>query len=655
MDDDYYYDEDDEMTFDHPTLDSDYFDNHSDYDIIDQQSSLIDELYVQNLQEVEKILERDRNWVPEDIKLTTQDNEPPIIFINSTKEKPKIYPIKLATITLNAELPINFNLRVIALYLPLDEKIIGVKCEQVCHRGWFKPKTRKNKNKKKKKGRKDRADFYNQCTINIKPYGDESDELINMKFFPNGKISLTGVKRVEDAEVGLKYILQQINKLEGYISYYIENIEYGNSKNFRKKIKSRKSLLNYLSDLSGLTFDWTKFIDEIQTKGKNPYPNGIKLPFQVAHTLALYNVISTYYNFNFYDERGMTYEKSQELFENILMDPNFEKLCLRVCESYNGDEHNNLEYQIVNGYLFADRRRNLTINETIDETLENLEQEKISFDQFKIIINYYYENDVHVNQYGLLEILRKSDKLNQNQIIEVENFLRHPIRLSTDDKIIFQHFYQLKIINANENIIYNHDFKARFHLNLPGWSTHQAQIKLGSIMDYYSHDYIFISNINTTFNTNFILNREKLHNILVNKYQESNCSFEPNYGGIKLTYLSTIDCQKHADPHDPNILPEEDGCHCKGVSVLIFPNITLITGGRSFRQILQAYEFIKSVMIREFERILKVDKKRPDPLDKYPNVISSNKHIYMKKKFILDNPKNTFILKAIGLLDHFDN
>ena len=110
MDDDYYYDEDDEMTFDHPTLDSDYFDNHSDYDIIDQQSSLIDELYVQNLQEVEKILERDRNWVPEDIKLTTQDNEPPIIFINSTKEKPKIYPIKLATITLNAELPINFNL-----------------------------------------------------------------------------------------------------------------------------------------------------------------------------------------------------------------------------------------------------------------------------------------------------------------------------------------------------------------------------------------------------------------------------------------------------------------------------------------------------------------------------------------------------------------
>jgi hypothetical protein len=173
-------------------------------------------------------------------------------------------------------------------------------------------------------------------------------------------------------------------------------------------------------------------------------------------------------------------------------------------------------------------------------------------------------------------------------------------------------------------------------------------------MDLYDPECVHISNINTTFNTNFVLSQDKLHQILINKYGCTNCSFEPNYGGINLSFLSKIDCIKHDDDdEEETIEPEYDGCQCKSVSILIFPNITLITGGRSFAQIIDSYNFIKRIILAEFERILKIDQHCPDPLDRYPNIISSSKFIYLKKKYILDNPKNHFIIKKMGLIDQY--
>lgn len=729
MDNEDHYEEDSYPWYSHHELefDDDQIDEHD-------ESTLVDELYHQNQARMKELdlLSKSKNWIPDDIMLTTQDNDP-IIYINSTQEKPEIYPIKLATITLNAELPVNFNLKVLALYLPLDDHIIGVKCEQVCQKGWFKPKPPSKRNKKKK-GRKDRADFYNQCTINIRPYGLQSDELINMKVFSNGKIGFTGVKKVVDAEIALKYVLAQIDKLNGYIMYFPKSIEYGNSKNFRKKIKLRQALLEYISTISGYHVDWDEFVDNIQTTGKNPYPNGLHLTMEVSYAIKFMEILLTYYELPFLEQKGINAEKARTYFESVVKQETFKNLCEHI---KTGFQNSNLPFTdqelfILINYLPADKKKQLPL----DQVAEYL-SEQYDLDQIKLILRFYLEQYNTCTLDTIIEALDQSD-YEYHMILDIKRYLQEEHEKLTSDEIksIYQYFLKLKpkwdlemIIEAIDQSSYHYysipyiikhltkiydqlnideidmiyqyflglekndrdeelpdkelekepnsiqieaevwermwkqideylkkqqpeEKTMRFSLVLPCWTSKNAQSGL-DIMDFYSNDFINISNINTTFSTNFVLNREKLHQLLIQKYYQTNCSFEPNYGGIKLTYLSTIDCRIHDDQNDPDIEPEYNGCHCKGVSVLIFQNITLITGGRSFRQILQAYEFIKSVMIREFENIIKIDKNCPDPLDKYPNTISSNQHVYIKKKFILDNHRNYFILNTLDLINTF--
>jgi len=678
-------------------------------------NSLIDQIYSENQREVEKLenIQKDKNWIPENLMLTTQ-NDLPIIYINSTKEKPEIYPIKLATITLNAELPINFNLKIIALYIELDEFVIGVKHEQICQRGWFKQKSNRNKKKNKKnKGRKDKCDFYNQCTLNVRPYGLDTPQLINMKLFPNGKIGFTGVKRVEDAEISLRIVLDRIDQLYGRIMYFPKQLEWANTKNFRKKIKVRQKILEYITNHTGRTdIDWDDFIDSINTKGKNPYPNGLKLPNGIGYALCFLEILNTYYQIDFAKT------------DDLINDPSFPSLFETIKMSYRPENEpfETVEIELLTHFLAANQRYLLSL----DEVIEHIKNEEL--EKQKIILQFYLQTNANYTVEQIISALDQAEytytniSLLKNHLIPRQTSNFELDQSLTRDQIIMIHQYFSKIkkeknedaqparkkltiqlrksnktiSNENEDDDGKNDDNGkndedsakdqdneednakdlddeednakdeedeqiddqivdRFFLELPAWSDKRNQRYNDGlrIMNMYSPDFINISNINTTFNTNFVLSREKLHQILVNKYGQTNCSFEPNYGGIKLTYLSVIDCPEHDDPDDPDIIPEYNDCQCKGVSVLIFPNITLITGGRSFRQIMQAYQFIKSVMIREFEKIIKIDQNSPDPLDKYPNMISSNRHVFLKKKFILDNPKNHFIIKKMGLLEKY--
>lgn len=645
--------------------------------------SLLDDIAIQNKQGVLEVNRNRKNWIPDNILLTTQDDIP-IIYINSITDKPEIYPIKLATITLNAELPINFNLKVIALYIQLDENIIGVKCEGICQRGWFKQKSPSKPKKSKKKGRKDKADFYNQCTINIRPYGNESDELINMKLFPNGKVGFTGVKRVIDAEISLKLILNKIRNLHGPVIYFPINVEWGNAKNFRKKLKQRQQLLQYISDNTQYHVDWNLFINSINTKGKkNPYPNGLQLPNEISYCLTFMEIILTYFELT-----NIEHAINSTLFTALF---NLIKL------NFNTNNLSSSEQKIFIHYLAATQKyiipidrlinliKNFTITskqiillfylqnnahyniDNISNLLHNTNEplESISLIQDYLINNLhntnYSTNDITIINDFLLSITNitivEDDISDITSNIEDESNIDHDKNddhndndndIDDDNDIDIDETNQLTtIIDINKNTDVN-----RFFMDLPAWSDKYGNHNV-DIMGLYSSDYINISNINTTFNTNFVLSRKKLHQLLTSKYRQTNCSFEPNYGGIKLTYLSNIDCPEHDDPEDPDIIPELNSCRCKGVSVLIFPNITLITGGRSFRQIIQAYDFIKKVMLTEFTKIIKIEQNNIDPIDKFPNIISSNKNIYIKKKHIIDNLKNHFILKKLGLLDNY--
>jgi hypothetical protein len=657
---------------------------------------MVYEVYRQNQQE-EAEREHGKNWIPDNIMLTTQE-EAPIIYINSTNEKPEIYPIKLATITLNAEVPVYFNLKVIGLYLPIDDHIVGVKCEHVSQRGWLKQKARK-KPKAKIKGRKDRSDFYNQCTINVKPYGDGTDELINMKMFPNGKIGFTGVKKIRDAEVALEYVLSKINDLNGLVMYSVNHIEKGNTKNFRKKIKLRKEWLEYISKHvpEHLSVDWDEFIESINTKGANPYPNGLHLSNEVSYSLTYLEMLE--------DHFALTTDYKLDRVSD-LMDP------IEMSFRDSTNNYTTEEYEILANYYSA------TSQIGYEDYVEFL-----SLDDVVPILYYCMQRDTQMDLDKLMDLLGKRftyDELAQiksglitaeedeiehdhQRLCEVFLYVKYRVDTAPPPVVVpkkkgrkgkkeTEKKLQLNLtavepsesefdetstlsdgtfdlgnlrltqetgIVAPEDTTKSDDVRPvplmdRYVLEFNAWSDPTGKPKSSDLMDYYSPDCINISNINTTFNTNFILCRKKLHQLLVGKYEQSDCSLEPNYGGINLKFMSVVDCEKHNDASDEGVKPGYNGCKCKSVSILIFGNITLITGGRSYRQIIDAYEFIKSVMFREFVKILKINKDVPNPLDKYPNMIASNTHKYFKKKFVLDNPKNHFLLKKLGLLNKYN-
>lgn len=689
--------------------------------------------------------------IPENLVLTSHDSDIPIIYINSKNEKPEVYPVRLATITLNAVLPYNFNLKVIALYLPLDEFVVGIKHEQVGQRGWFKEKnTRRSAVKRPPKGRKDKCDFYNQCTINVRPYGGESDELINMKVFPNGKVGFTGVKKLEDANLALKMVLTRIDGLRGVVSYYPKEKEIGNSKNFRKKLKQRQKLLEYISKTTQTQIDWNDFINKILTRGKNPYPTGLELGKEVSYVLCFLEILMTYYEFNFEDRKDIYHHLTNETTDRDRIKDwtNLMELTMNSFRtpsetsiiSPSNHNYTDEEYQLIVYGLAADGRYAMTISDVvkyvasyeleeiqvilalymhtnanydIERIMETLDIYEYSYDKIAAIKQYLLEHKLPASlsrsKLGILySYLVAAKGYKQREMARlIQEYKRQKGRRGSsgttnrkkedeeepeqeepeveedpvddlidsiitpppdeDKKKVQLVFKKRDPVIATTSVVESDiiinklrriepEQKSRFTMEVPAWSTkdNQGYVNGLRIMDLYSMDCIHISNINTTFNTNFILSQEKLHQILINKYNCTNCSFEPNYGGINLAYLSRVECDKHTeDDYEEIIEPEYDGCQCKSVSILIFPNITLITGGRSFRQIVDSYNFIKRIILTEFERILKVDQNCPDPTDRYPNMISSSRYVYLKKKYILDNPKNHFIIKKMGLLDQY--
>jgi len=588
--------------------------NFNDSDSEDSNSeSEDDEIWRQVYEEnkIKRNKKEDKNWIPDDITLTSKDKKP-IILINSMEEKPEFSEIELATITLNVEIPIRFNLQVIALHLECDNRITGIKCEKVCLKGGMIKKVASKRGKKilkPKKGRKDRDDFYNQCTINIKaePHQD-CTQIINMKLFPNGKIGLTGVKNINHAYESIQYLLTKIENIEGEVMYLTRSYEKGNIKNFRKKLLDAKSNLEFCQP----NVNWDDFINSINIKDKQQiaYPDGLPLPPDVSYGLSFLSIIQIYVG----DHKDIG-----SLIKPIIDIPDEKTFYLR-----------NLYKKIQTSYT--------------DEPTLNLKHQKI------------------------LDIYESANS--------------HPEKPILDEKS-----------------------KGRFLLTMPAWVNQKQDVdtisigNLEPILSYFKPENISISNINTKFEYNFTLSRNRLHQILSKKYKQKLCRFEENYGGVNLKYLSRVDCTQHTQDDDLNCIEEfkeEDPptdnensknnleldnqddnklkkqnkkkqpdlkalvrkqnkaiskCQCRLISILIFSNITLITGVRSYFQIMEGHDFITNVMRKEFHKIVKLTKNQPNPIDKFPNVIASDKNVYIKKRHVLNNPKNHFLLTKNNIIE----
>lgn len=117
-----------------------------------------------------------------------------------------------------------------------------------------------------------------------------------------------------------------------------------------------------------------------------------------------------------------------------------------------------------------------------------------------------------------------------------------------------------------------------------------------------------------TFTEKFLIRRKILHKILMSDLYNNRCSFEPGkYHGVKLEFFwnknkkkqnGICECSEHCFGKGNGL----GNKNCKKITVAIFESgSVLITGGVSFEQINEAYDYITTVFRNHKDEIKKTD------------------------------------------------
>jgi len=119
---------------------------------------------------------------------------------------------------------------------------------------------------------------------------------------------------------------------------------------------------------------------------------------------------------------------------------------------------------------------------------------------------------------------------------------------------------------------------------------------------------------NETMEEKFLIKRKVLHKILMSDIYNNKCSFEPGkYHGVKLEFFwnknknkqdGICNCSEHCFGKGNG----DGNKNCKKITVAIFESgSVLITGGVSFEQIEEAYNYITTVFKKHKDEIKKTD------------------------------------------------
>ena len=128
--------------------------------------------------------------------------------------------VSISTMTIVCKLDIIFNVENIARYIDLKHDVIvsvkhGDRDDTMTNRTLLIKNQSTNINKKKQKA------FYNQVSIQIKT----KTGLMNMKFFRNGSIQITGCKNLDDVAEGIRKIFDEFRIVKAIINYKTNKIE----------------------------------------------------------------------------------------------------------------------------------------------------------------------------------------------------------------------------------------------------------------------------------------------------------------------------------------------------------------------------------------------------------------------------------------------
>jgi len=532
--------------------------------------------------------------------------------------------VELTTMTITNIINKNINIEVIARYMNMNEYIIGIGNDCV-ERGVYQKKTKKyykrrqsavlntRKIKKQQKQQnnserinknKSKKDFYNQVTFITMPNGT-SDNIIDVEEFKKNKthenITLINVKLFNNGRlvmVGCKSTEDAHkagNKVVDLINTNPQgHIVYQISDNIAKEYDEReivKFLTTHIKPLKAIL----KYGSTIKNTNDN-----ISEQYQFISSnqdlIALFNLdLDNVIN----ELRGYIPVKKKGKFKNY----------------YNNNNNNN-------------NVSNISKTNTTDLSPEIIEPPKKKMDPYgqKLVMSL-------IKIYNVMNIYFQEE--------EIFTFLESDTsnKLATDmlNKLIMSYSMNKMIIEA--------DFP----------------IYVGDKI-VYEENRMKIDMIDSCFKLNFNLNRANVQQILNNKYGLVSTYNSDTYQGVNSKYICKLGCT--ATEHNMCNCKKTDKkkhlckcpCTCKEISNLIFrKGAIIITGARSWEQVLDSYHYISTVLINEYENIVS---KQADPIPKRLlkniNSFSKDNFTYILPTHIRSNQKNSYLIERYGF-DHLKN
>ena len=168
----------------------------------------------------------------------------------------------------------------------------------------------------------------------------------------------------------------------------------------------------------------------------------------------------------------------------------------------------------------------------------------------------------------------------------------------------------------------------------------------------YNQNSTKIGMINSFFRVNFKINRVNIQKILVDKYGIT-ANFNPDkYQGVNSKYISRVDCPETTHELCKCTYKKKCQClcKCKEVSNLIFrKGSVIITGGQTWNQIMDSFQFIKNVLLTEYEDIVSLQPEKIKKKTNLPPSFAKDDLVFLQKSHIKSNPKNFYLIKQLKI------
>ena len=314
-----------------------------------------------------------------------------------------------------------------------------------------------------------------------------------------------------------------------------------------------------------------------------------------------------------------------------------------------------------------DKIKNINSNYSIKHLLLNehfnnpLSYVKYIQNNYVVIYRLLYMFNIDISNLKLGEILNVNKRYNIESWNDVigslnndENYLL--CKIIQIMNILYNYFVNKEIVEIldNEN--------NKLHINLINVINDLYDNKTITLYTTFFEDIVDfqtkIVNYNSKYVLGFNLDRQNVLNLIKNNYFDRvvSCNFNPTrYQAVQIKFISSIDDIKLISNY--SIKKNEKNNNLSTTDILVFrTGEIMITGSRIWSKNLEACDFIKEVLLSNKELIyvnkeINIKKKKQNPLIVkcwYVNYINA-------VKTIENSPRNTFILKNLGLYNKYKN